>query len=963
MPPKAANNVSRGQGGKVVNTEQSKVIPVIQKRGRPPKAASKVPNDLSDLQRFKNDYAKLTGQQNTNNENVLNNLKRVLKEKYGFKINGNTKKYKTILEHMQEQLPNNMKIENKNINTISGIINTLKNQGIIKTNNRVGIPINIFFKNSNIKNNRIINYIIKRKISGIESIENLKKTIKSLNNILKDKKYRLLKLRQLQTYIEINYSKYPKALLPLTTSYIYSIREYIKNNTYNIYEKIFYILNHINIKDLGNYNECLTGVKKPNKDLLFCTIDFIINRLKNSRINRPILQHVLEKKIKRKQSYSQIREGTMNNNTKQTLTNEKQYQSKTKNKIQQEINGATKTINNLDKFYNKVNRHNVRTMSKALYLNVNASEFYLMMAKDMIHDTDDKKFKEQLYVDNFIKIFSDIINNVLPVNYKDKVKFKKANTEVIKDITTKLDNIISKTNVSVYNNNGKVIKEEYISTYSKSANETKIKEELLKILDDKIKLGDGDKVPITPSGITNSNSKNLVTYKFKGNRTKYYKKFDILINANTQNKSSGGNITTFLHDLYKPSQNPIMSKIITLSQIANKGMDFIVSPVELFHNFMGTRKNQIQKKYKIDEKRINVFINLMDNNNKKFGSFRISNEFDMKSKKFYVAINGKRIDIKSKGDAGKSHINKLGKFLGDFGMILKVIYENKINKDKSTAFGTFDKNGALIFIKLAKIAKIKPRLFFVEHTPRFLYIIGMNDIISRRVTETSSKNRILRNRTLATESLSKYAPGSVNKSIPSTLDRVKQQRVNNRKVQINNLLKKTQNNFQNSLNEKTRAPKVNYNKMPPRPPYKIKKKLTNYYKLKRKGKQQKAKHRKGFPHPPKQRKEQQKKLTSYYNLTRKVEPPKPPSKTPTKPNNLRNNASLNNKVKPPKAPDPKITLSKPPNKPINLRNNDPTSVLSNFNSSSNPNTSSKRSALPKKSPPGSKRQKLQMNNT
>jgi len=793
------------QSGKPVNTGQ-KINASL-----PGKAVPKV---SSDLQKFKNDYEKLSGQQNTTIANsdvikkVINELKR-----YGFKIHGGTKDYDAILDTMKNQITNNSLKKNViNLTTISGIINTLKNQGIIKTNNRVGIPINIFITNYGITNNRIINYIIKRKISSKESIEILKKTINLLSYILKDKKYKLDKIDQLKKYIENKKSKYPKGLLTLTFSYIYNIRRYIKHKRGNIIEKVLYILDHINISDLSAYNDRLIKVKLQKNNLLICTIDFIINRLKKLQINRPIAQHVLGTKKESKQTYNEIRERKMSNTTRKKLIIEKKRQGKNKNEIQREIEHTVKGANNLNRLYNKVNKNNIKTLGKALNININANEFYLMMARDMIHDTDDK-FKEQLYVDNFGKIFSNIVNNVLQVRFTDKSDEKgnkKSDLDILKN---KLENIKGKTKDS--KGKTKDSPKDSVITYVKKNNENKIKENLSKMLQDKVDTGNGLMIPISESGITWGNSKNLVSYKFKGNKTKYYKKFDILINANTQNKSNGGNITKFLRDLYKTSNNtPIMSKVITLSQLSNKGIDFIVNPVNKFHDFLN-KKNEIGKEYKVDEKCMNVFINLMNDKNKKIGSFRISNQFDMKSKKFYIALNGKRINVVSKAEAGKSSENKLGKFLGDFSMILKVIHENKMNKDKNTAFGTFDKNGALTFIKLSHLAKIKPRLFFVEYNPRSLYIIGMNDIISRRLTETIDNNRTIRNRTIATENRSKYVTGSVNTSIPSTstLGKVKSKGVNNSKTITNKLLKKAQNNFQKILNNKVKPPKAPYPKI------------------------------------------------------------------------------------------------------------------------------------------------------
>ena len=152
-----------------------------------------------------------------------------------------------------------------------------------------------------------------------------------------------------------------------------------------------------------------------------------------------------------------------------------------------------------------------------------------------------------------------------------------------------------------------------------------------------------------------------------------------------------------------------------------------------------------------NENRVTIKVNLGEN----IGYFYVEHRFNPNTSIYETLINGKKILIKkqknAKGAASSNSLNiqntaenVLGKFLGDFMMIIKVLEEGS---KKPTAFGTIDRSAALSFLTLAKKFKINgkitkdPRLFFAQKIGkeekgfgRVLYMFGMKDIISNRCT-------------------------------------------------------------------------------------------------------------------------------------------------------------------------------------------------------------------------------------
>jgi len=618
--------------------------------------------------------------------------------------------------------------------------------------------------NNNTKKNLIQNYIIKRNVSNNNSIENLKESINLLSNILRLKNLEISSKKELEEYVKTTFSFNNLQYKRLVLQYILSIKDIIENKKINLISKVLFLLDYINISDLGKYNEQLQYVKKSKKNLLKFTSQFIMRRLKKSSIKRPIIQNILRTKIEKQPKYNNI------NNSK------------------------------IRKIYNETKRPNYRNIGRVLNINIKADEFYLLLAKDMIHDM------KKIYVDKFHLLFSDIINNIL------KIKFNNDENEKLK---TNLKNYTSKEQKTKF------------LYYSSDRNlEQEISKELLGELDNKVNQGKGFKIEVggISSKLTDGVSKNLVAYRFKGSRKKYYKKFDILINSNSQSY----NITRFIHGLYKRNnKTPIATQLLTVSQMFNKGLPFVYHPAKRFYEFL--RRENIGKEHGMNEKGINVNINLINNNNKSIGNFKISHEYDINNKKFYMLIDDNKINVTTASKSKNGARQALGKFMGDFNMILKVIQENKQSSDFVMAFGTADKHAASIFIKLSKILCMEPRLFFIKQTssrPNIamttyptLYIIGMNDIISERITKKTKKNldSFKRQRVKSTQHYKKailppnapnytYVSGSNNNSNNNFNNNNNNNNNNNIKIN-NNLIQFLQNEMGAPEKTKTKSPK------------------------------------------------------------------------------------------------------------------------------------------------------------
>ena len=787
-----------------------------------PSSTSKAPSPTSELEQFKNDYVKLTRKQNTINENLLNNLKNVLEDKYGFKIHGKTTSYKTFLDTMKKQITNNsIKKEIGRLTTISDIAiitKTLKKYG-----EKYGAT-----------NNHIVNHVIKRKILNIESIENLNKTRNLLSDILKLPNLELSNRDKIINYIKKTYgSKYEKYIAK-TIECILNIKKVIKSKKYNLQDKIFYILDYIQISDLKAYKKQLESVKKSKKELLEITYLYLLRRIINTQANKPFIQHVLK-------------------------------HTKIKNKKITEIPSE-----NLDRIHNAIIKKKERDLGRVFSINININDFFLMMAKDMIHDM--KKINKE----KFKEIFSSIENKIFKINFKNDNFKKDIYDKLWKDLDQYLVN-----NNSIYSGD------------LSSKLEESMKNELFAKLNQKVNNGKGFTINISSQGnLLSRTSKNLIAYKLHNNNTKYYKKFDIIINSDKNSM-----IETFIKGgIYKPKENPISTRLLTSSQLLNHGLGFIHKPGVNFYKYLKGQK-ELGKNNSFNERGINVHINLIDKYKKYIDHIQIRQEFDINNKKFYISINGIKINIMKAKNSKLGYHQALGKFMGDFSMILNVIQENS-KKNNIMALGTIDKNAALIFTKLSEILGRTPRLFYIKQispnpntaidsTPT-LYVIGMNDIFSRRVslTKIQSKKEFKRERRqkFPKQKNSSFVTGSANS--PKTRAQPK----NTRNVP------KLPNRSQSSKNTKLPF-------LPILPNLSI------------------------SPNGSAQSRSSQSNTTTSRNL--------------------QTSQLLNGKV------NPQNSLKKNNNARAPQKN-DPTSTLE-FNS--------KRSASPKKSPPGSKRQKLQMNNT
>lgn len=123
FPSSFKTKQNRGQGANNNRTRNATVFP-----GR----VSRSPAPTSELEKFKNDYQKISRQPKeviskvlNQNSEVVYSLKKELK-KYGFNL-GKQTKYDEILKTLKKQLPSDM--NTINVRTISGIINKFKFNG------------------------------------------------------------------------------------------------------------------------------------------------------------------------------------------------------------------------------------------------------------------------------------------------------------------------------------------------------------------------------------------------------------------------------------------------------------------------------------------------------------------------------------------------------------------------------------------------------------------------------------------------------------------------------------------------------------------------------------------------------------------------------------------------------------------------------------------------------------------
>jgi len=510
--------------------------------------------------------------------------------------------------------------------------------------------------------------------------------------------------------------------------------------------------------------------------------------------------------------------------------------------------------------------------------------FFTQLAIDMIHDIGNVK------VNNFHEKFGDVLS-LLNVKDKDRINnmvkeelVEFHNKRIIKEIKNK-----------------KTIEHQKGTYYMKPQVDDKMKNGLNEILK-----GENTYKITRPfnsrSEYNKGSSLDFIAYKIKSDPTKYYyKKFSVLLDSDKKIEP----LYKFIQKIGSENQNqkkPLRQQLLTTSQAQNAGLH--VLGINLYGRIHTLLKNNNPGAsfLQYDERKVNYMITI-DNST----TIQLTNYYDKKGNKFITFLNGKQIDITTAKKSGTLDPElMIGKFLGDFMMILKVLSENS-KQGKNVAFGTIDNSAAYIYLKMAKkyFKNIKPRLFFAREQRKnrineaSIMIHGMEDIISPFI------------KSKGTQQNKEKTKKRITKKIKN-------------KVSSGNFVAGSPYNNNNNNNRFTPTPK--------------------------KGKKP-VRSQSAEVSLSKKEKKPVRSQSAEVSLSKKEKKPVRSQSAEVSLSKRDRNRIIygnNNNI------TKKISLPMPPQK------NDPTTVL-NFNSNSNSNTSRIRSVLPKKSQSGSKRQKLQTN--
>ena len=483
--------------------------------------------------------------------------------------------------------------------------------------------------------------------------------------------------------------------------------------------------------------------KKINIDVFF---DYFYFTLKSNNKNKRIVSSSIAKSISLDFRYK-VREILNNKNKKITekiislfsyiVKSLNQYYRKTNDPLiihtlqnslfenfitQKKLGKVSKTIrknNTPSQAENYMSPINTFTIK---FNNEQTAEFIKLIIKDMVHDNDDMSIDEISFniaqIINFFGIQNinedNIINSFKNAKYLGS---KRGNTTIY----VKKAKVDEEAKKKIQTTN------EIKNTYYANKDESMV----IKYLD---------------SGSRNLSGKNLKRVKMKvGNQTqKFYKKFNVLINANL-----GKTMYTFISKFQYNKNKKIAHKILCRAQLVDPGIFMSpMNPTEIILNKMNDITKS-QNLINLDQK--NLVLNLQFGNN---SPKKIELKFNQLHSKYVYKVGGKNINVVTARNASEGKFeSKMGKFFGDFGLILKCISESKKNK-RPIVFSTIDAMAANIYLFMCKTANVKPRLMFLRKsneessrgslrvaTQVELYIYGMNDILSKRC-EIQKKNNI-----------------------------------------------------------------------------------------------------------------------------------------------------------------------------------------------------------------------------
>jgi hypothetical protein len=649
---------NRARSGNNINTEKAKQLPVRQTKEN--RAAQKE----QDLKKFINDYNNISRQNNktSTNKNVIQKVKREL-QKYGFKLGPETL-YTSILNKLRKQVPNSMKKKAENVNTISGIINLMKNEGNSNENSSRTGHLKLTKRVINFRNN-INNMNLKQLFELL--LKEFPDISKNFVNTYNDTKinHRI----KLYYYTQRKLKIYYEGLLEHLHSKTHNEKYLMAISTLN---NITSLENESNLKNIRNDRKKGVGIlrlffnklaefssellkekkwygKTPLPGAMMRTRQNLQG--KNKKNTRPLSQRALNKKA-----------GKYDVHSKATFN----YNTNSNNKNSSNVNAILKHYNS--KTYNELtttNNNNLRLNQKDIGVaNIDMKTFMtlnILLWMDQKHDF--KNSSNKIKIENN---FFDLLENEGSTFYTIFPQYIHNNKNIIKNFTK---TILENNNNSILNTLCRLkilnyeVKEDGPSLTINSKMEEKIKENFQSFL--------------TENNKNKTYQLNVISHKNKLN--------DLIDYISIDSESSPS--TAF-------SSIPTTKRYVPLERVLDPGYGF--SPNKYIVNFIKTLtpKKDLPKmdfqirKYKIKVNNRNI--NIGYNNNKIYNTTNYKPV--LKINNVNITIGESRQGAQRGGDAK----NIWSKTFGDFMQIL-AIASRDCNK-KPVHYGTFDTTSALIYL-------------------------------------------------------------------------------------------------------------------------------------------------------------------------------------------------------------------------------------------------------------------------
>jgi hypothetical protein len=370
-----------------------------------------------------------------------------------------------------------------------------------------------------------------------------------------------------------------------------------------------------------------------------------------------------------------------------------------------------------------VNKQILKSSSGIRKLTINIegeqiNEFFDLIYRDMVHDdslTKIEDFKSVMKI--FVKPTSNKINQFI-----------------------NLENNLSKSKANI--NSKRILHEEILNPNKKTVSIR----EFNKVRPPRYKM-----------------TRTLIRHIFNGETPKY-KFFYILLDIDPK-----GTLTKYVNQL-KHGQRQRAKFLVTPASLLDPGGLYWnrpgVSPIPYFKDALklegGTKASLIA----IDSTMLDVKINYKDEG-QVWGNTRIKIVFNPR-RGYQILLNDNIIRTSTKAKAITKE-EKLGKFLGDFLLILNTLILQDTHTEP-VAFATGDANAAVIYkfmcdiIRKERRNKKKARLFYVGSDSKYfsLKTLDMNDIIIKNTKGMNIKRRKVHNRQIGSSSYKYNNTSSIN---------------------------------------------------------------------------------------------------------------------------------------------------------------------------------------------------------